>query len=571
MPHTEGHVEDESYTPPTTTTTTTTIPPTTTQGRLKSMDEMGFSGGGTGNLLGDYKRIYLEQSGPLAGLTRIINALLDNGVFLLDVQQPEFSASADATTQRQGVFGFGADSPSGYTLMDLRNPENVTRVAQALANTELNKPWGDLTPEQKQLYTAQAEAEAKRNRYVYSMPAQSYDVPLKDDEAGQVLVSSSFDGTPMGDISTVEEALLGMDLHKSAIEGHMPMVASMSPDKFRAIQSELMVLGFYDDVLAGGWQPTWGIAQQQDTTAWWRFINDMMSINLRQGELHRQMGKKPENYEAMQFSDYIDLKFSDRLERWKQNLLTPTIDVTEGEASYTQLIDAVDKAVAGKIKPEAATKVREQIDQTVSNLIASGEIDFSEGMTHDVLGYSLSNHDVATADAFLHEYFGDDIKLGVTGSAAENRRYRKSLGLRAPDDAYNPMHGEPDPTDLKDQARLAFHMIHMNSGRGDMNLTANIFANTYGAKRFSELNNDPRLLEGMVAKMDAMPFHPAYQASKAVSNQERLEALDTMEKRALAALDISEFEDDDNDQRQRVLIDVLNNLGGGKFTGSLYR
>ena len=104
-----------------------------------------------------------------------------------------------------------------------------------------------------------------------------------------------------------------------------------------------------------------------------------------------------------------------------------------------------------------------------------------------------------------------------------------------------------------------------------MNLTANIFANTYGAKRFSELNNDPRLLEGMVAKMDAMPFHPAYQASKAVSNQERLEALDTMEKRALAALDISEFEDDDNDQRQRVLIDVLNNLGGGQFTGSLYR
>lgn len=79
MAHEVGHVEDESYTPPTTTTTTTTIPPTTTQGRLKSMDEMGFSGGGTGNLLGDYKRIYLEQSGPLAGLTRIINALLDNG------------------------------------------------------------------------------------------------------------------------------------------------------------------------------------------------------------------------------------------------------------------------------------------------------------------------------------------------------------------------------------------------------------------------------------------------------------------------------------------------------------
>ena len=192
--------------------------------------------------------------------------MLDNGIFLLDVQQPEFAPTADADTQRQGVFGFGVDS-SGYTLMDLRNPENVTRVAQALANTELNKPWGDLTPEQKQLYTTQAEAEAKRNRYVYSMPAQSYDVPLKEDEAGQVLVSSSFDGTPMGDISTVEEALLGMDLHKSAIEGHMPMVASMSPDKFRAIQSELMVLGFYDNELAGGWQPTWGVAQQQDTTA----------------------------------------------------------------------------------------------------------------------------------------------------------------------------------------------------------------------------------------------------------------------------------------------------------------
>ena len=383
MAHQEDHVEEP---------TTTTLPP------LKPNDRMGFGGGGTGNLIGDYKRIYLEQSGPLAGLTRIINALLDNGIFLLDVQQPEFSPTADADTRRQGVFGFGVDS-SGYTLMDLRDPENVTRVAQALANTELNKPWGDLTPEQKQLYTTQAEAEAKRNRYVYSMPAQSYDVPLKEDEAGQVLVSSSFDGTPMGDISTVEEALLGMDLHKSAIEGHMPMVASMSPDKFRAIQSELMVLGFYDGELAGGWQPTWGVAQQQDTNAWWHFINDMMDINLRQGELHRQMGKKPENYEAMQFSDYIDLKFSDRLERWKQNLLTPTVNVTEGEASYTQLIDAIDNAVAGKIKPEAATKVREQIDQTVSNLIASGEIDFSEGMTHDVLGYSLSNHDVATADA----------------------------------------------------------------------------------------------------------------------------------------------------------------------------
>jgi hypothetical protein len=67
-----------------------------------------------------------------------------------------------------------------------------------------------------------------------------------------------------------------------------------------------------------------------------------------------------------------------------------------------------------------------------------------------------------------------------------------------------------------------------------------------------------------------MPFHPAYQSSLADANAERLEALDTMEKRALAALDISEFKDP-NDQRQRVLIDALNNLGGKGFSGSIYK
>jgi hypothetical protein len=556
--------------------TTTTVPSTTTMAPLQAKDVMTVGTGmDTSDALG-YKHVYLEQSGNLASFTRLINMMLDNHIYFINMQNPPTPAGADPSVT-QDVFGLR--SPETGTLMDLRNENNLLSLAKGLAFQEMETQWENLTQTDRDRFMSTANAEAKNNRYVYQTAASASDDPdWLTEPGGATLVTSSFDGTPHGDISTIQEALLGMDLHKSSIDNHMPMLANMSPDMFRSIQSELMLLGFYDDAMAQdpNWNPTWGIALQADKNAWWSFINDMVQTNLDQGDVHRTMGKLPSNFEAMQFADFVDKKFFDRVDRWKQNLLTPTIEYDENnkridpaQNTYDDLKNAVFNSIKGKVNPDAQTKVEQAIDQTLSTLIADGELDVSKALNQNILGFVMSDKDLAEADAFLHEYFGDDIKLGVTGGVRENKRYRKALGLRTPDEAYNPMYGAPDP-DLHDAARLAFHMINQNAGQGDLFKTANIFANTFGAKRFTELNNDSKILDGMVAKLDAMPFHPAYQSSLADANAERLEALDTMEKRALAALDISEFKDP-NDQRQRVLIDALNNLGGKGFSGSIYK
>jgi len=531
------------------TTTTSTIPPTPGSAG-------GNSGGTTDQQTNVYRHMYLASSGNNASFTRLINLLLDNKVYV----QNMFGES-DRAAGHQDVFGLGFDNIGAATnmeMVDLQTDEGTSTIKKYLAERDGVSP--------DKITDAMLDMEIGSNRFLYKLPeAFAGDSYLTDTakESGPMGLIASLDGTPYGTVSTVREALLGMDLHRSAIDTHMKSLQEMSPEGFRGVQAELMMLGYYDQIAnpAEGIDVVWGQATEIDRLAWNSFIQDLINTSLEEGDRARSAGIKPSDWEGISFDDHINKRFHERMEKFRQNTITPSENPSSDTylSMKTRLNSAIEE-ITGSDDPA----LTDAIDQTLTNLISEGEINISEALNQDILGFAISDENVAKADAFLYEFFGgenweDNIVLGANGSASELKRIAKEAGV---DTNVHPVFGAEASSDGKKQmARYFFHILDQNAGQGDMYRTAQLFANSFGQMHMQNQGMSSDSIEAIMKKLDTVEWHPAYAGSMHDANIERLAAFDSIEKRVQSAMDLTEW-DEKTDQKDRVMIDVLRGLGG---------
>ena len=515
----------------------------------------GNSGGPADQTSNIYRHMYLSSSGNNAAFTRLINLLLDNKVFVQDI-----FAETGGEYAQQDVFGLGfdmSDATTNMEMVDLQTDEGRSTIKKYLSAQNPDSIISD----------AQIDAHVGDNRFMYKLPeAFAGDSYLTDTarESGPIGIIASLDGTPYGTVDTVREALMGMDLHRSSIDRHMKDLQEMSPEGFRGIQAELMMLGYYDQFTAPaeGVDVTWGLATEIDRMAWNSFIQDLINTSLEEGDKARSAGIKPSDWEGISFDDHIDKRFNERMEMFRQKTLTPSESPSSDtyQSMKTRLNDAI-QTITGSADPA----LTDAIDQTLTNLISEGEINISEALNQDILGFAVSDENVAKADAFLYEFFGgenweDNIVLGANGSTKELKRIAKEAGV---DTAVHPLFGAEASSDGKKQmARYFFHILDQNAGQGDMYRTAQLFGNSFGQMHMQNEGMTSGSIEAIMKKLDAMEWHPAYAGSMHDSNIERLAAFDSIEKRVQSAMDLTEW-DEKTDQKDRVMIDVLRGLGGG--------
>ena len=584
MSHAAGHDESE------------TIPPTTTMPSNDRSDDDGAGDGGgavaTGSTLSPWKRTYLRASG--GGFERLVNLLLDNKIFILNMFNGDasFDPTIDTlglTAQVAGGLGTGTgadDSPTalGFEMVDLTSERGRESIARYLYSTTTNASgratkWNDLNAEEKANAVSKEEIDNAigTNRYLYQSPYKpEYDAPFVNQQAAEsdyIGLVASFDGTPQGDVRTIEEALSGLSLDRPSLNNKMTNLARENNDYYRGVQAQLSMLGYYGEN-AGG--ITWGVARDIDRTAFVTMVQDLMNTHLSMADTARRGGM--EGYE-LEVDDFLAQRFNENMTGWIQRERGAPSD-SSGSANLTaDVLGQVEASLTNAWKGTGRTitpAMSQEIANALSGVISEGGLGLDAVFNTDLFGLNVSDGAVARADSFLSEFYGggdnwaSNIKLGVQGSHKEMRRLADEAGVKW--DQVDSQ-GRASPTLSEDtrmnMARLYFHLIDQNVGQGNIESTANHYANMVGYHTFGQNNFDDAWLSNVVRPLQLNPYSEQYGQTLEEQGMQRLEAMDTIEKRVMSAIDMGDL---DRTTRTRAAHDVFSHLmpGGNRTRKSRF-
>ena len=563
-------------------TTTTAPPPTTTAEPTK----MGDGGGGdgavaTGASLKPWKMAYLTASG--GGFERLINLLLDNKIFILNMFSGEgsFDPTLDVlglTAQQQGYLGTGAkgtdeDLPAahGFEMVDLRSERGRDAIAQYLYYSNGGEvPWDTLSQEKKENAVRKEDIDSAigTNRYMYQSPYKAeYDAPFlsdhaKDSDFDYIGLVSSFDGTPQGDVRTLEEALAGLSIDRPSLNNKMTNLARENNDYYRGVQAQLSMLGYYGENAAG---IEWGIARDIDKAAFVTFVQDMLNTHLTMADSARTAGVEYE----LEVDDFLATRFSENMTGWIQRERGAPSDTSAVTNFTTDVIEQVEQSLQNAWRG-TGRKVTPVMSQKIANalggVIAEGDLGLDAVFNTDLFGLNVSDAALAKADSFLREFYGggDDwasnIRLGVQGSHSELRRLANEAGVKFTADDSGRVSTTLDTDTRMNMARLYYHLIDQNVGQGNIESTANHYANMVGYHTFGRNDFDDTWLTDIVRRIQLNPYTEQYGKTLQEQGMQRLEALDTIEKRIMAAIDLGDL---DRSTRTRAAYDVFNHLMPG--------
>ena len=566
------------------TTTTTTIPnPTVTKpGPPDDAGDPLDDGHAEGNQTAvtaqwpGLKQIYLGASGKQLGFDRLVNILLDNRIFVVNAMD-----AAPGSTESIDLFGLGEQPTEAgrapatnwgevqfdnYNMVDLQSEQGRLYVAKWIhANTTDPTAWDNLTTTQQKAYDTEVTRTVGSNRFMYISPTASsdtgtgaawYDTPEKT----HIGVIPSFDGTPMGDVRTLEEVLVGLPLDKASLYHLTTNLARNNADYFRGVQAQLGMMGYYGED-AGNVR--WGIAQDMDRNAMFRFVSEMLTDHLAAAGDARRVGLP---LPSLEIDDFIDKKFSDHVGGW--------ISKMQGGAASDPTQGFIDD-LASQIKSSAEAQditvdnaKAAEISQLVRGVLGSGEVNLDSALNRDLMGLAVSDEAVATADAFLFGpggFYGnpEDIKIGVQGSHRELLRLAGLAGVDV--DVGKAEYGGHRPTLDTDQrknvARFLFHVINETVGQGNMTATGNYFANTVGFQEFGHRNfNSDSLTKNIIAAQNPA-LSTTFNQTMEAQTEERLGAMNDIESRVMEALGTAK--EMDRTQRTRAAFDVFRYFSPG--------
>jgi hypothetical protein len=523
------------------------------------------------------KQIYLGSMGPQLGFDRLVNILLDNQIFVVNAMN-----APPGATESIDLFGLGEQPTEAgkapktnwddvqfdnYNMVDLQSEQGRLYVAKWLhANTTDPTPWAELGNAKQQSYDAEVTKTVGTNRYMYISPAAQSDQPdgeqawYNTPDKTHIGVVPSFDGTPMGNVRTLEEVLVGMPLDKASLYHMMTNLARNNADYFRGVQAQLGMMGYYGENAAS---IRWGIAQSMDREAMFGFVSEMLTDHLGVADQARRTGLP---LPSLEIDDFIDQKFNDYMGGWISKMSgggasDPTQDFTDDLEA--RLGSAAEKKGITVDEAKAA-----EISQLVRGVLGTGEVDLDPALNKDLMGLTVSDESIATADAFLFGpggFYGDpeNVKIGVQGS---HRDIVRLAGLAGVDvETGQAQYGGHRPTldteQRKNVARFMFHVINETVGGGNMTTTGNYFANTIGFQEFGSRGfNSDSLTKNIIAAQNPT-LSTTFNETMVKQTEERLGAMNDIESRVMNALGTAE--DMDRTQRTRAAFDVFRYFSPG--------
>ena len=410
------------------------------------------------------------------------------------------------------------------------------------------------------------------NRYMYISPTASSDMGVGKEgehwyntpQKTHIGIVPSFDGTPMGDVRTLEEVLVGLPLDKASLYHMMTNLARNNADYFRGVQAQLGMMGYYGENAAS---IRWGIAQEMDREAMFSCISEMLTNHLGVAEEARRTGLP---LPSLEIDDFIDQKFNDYVGGWVSKMVGGAADDPVPEF-ITDLKNQITAAAEEQGITVDDAKAAE-ISQLVRGVLGSGDVNLDSALNKDLMGLAVSDESIAVADAFLFGpggFYGDpeNIKIGVQGS---HRDLLRIAGLAGVDvDEYSgagqPMYGGHRPMldteQRKNVARFMFHVINETVGGGNMTATGNYFANTVGFQEFGSRGFDSNSLTENIIAAQNPALSTTYNETMVKQTEERLGAMNDIESRVMEALGTAE--DMDRTQRTRAAFDVFRYFSPG--------
>ena len=555
------------------------------------------------------QNVYLATRGPESAFETLINVLLDNKVHFVTLYSSgaitdpavdpfglgyQWAGVPQGEPDIEGPYrSFGTDSGAGkvygqFDVLDMTvdadrewlRKYRGAEIGYAPGPPEGRAPgvpgWGERNLAIEQGIEEWIDLNLGPHRYVYLAPDAD-----PEDDATHIGMIASYDGTPFGTINNIGQALSGMRLDRPSIDNYMTNLSRENRHNYRGIQAQLAWLGYYGDNLNS---VVWGSAQDVDRVAFANLTQDLVNEHLRTADLRREEsvgGKTPITPETT-VQSFMTRKFLDTQRGWRQTALDTDDPLVELQGDITkQVTTALEQAWSGTGRT-VTPAIEAGISAAINGLYAQGDLEVADLMNTDLTGFAAYDMEIALADAFNAAYFGEGIDdanwakrihVGVEDSPGELIRLAAAAGVDvtkqtgtrpgAPPEILGqitPLTGLSEEQ-LKNLGRHYFLQIFRNMGKGDLVTTANIFANTFGHRRFAEKEYDSEWLAGVTATTRAPGTFASQVGARTLEEQstERQAALSNAEDRVLAAMNINKNQAREN-LRTRVMYDVLRTL-----------
>jgi hypothetical protein len=256
------------------------------------------------------------------------------------------------------------------------------------------------------------------------------------DEAGNLLeegvaIVPTYDGSVMGNMSTIEEALRAVPLDKPSLDTFVLNMSKTDARKYRALQSVMSMMGYYGNNVP---QIRWGSYSHVDKNAFGWMMGEILTEELTVARYNRLNpdAKMPDPT----VREFIDGKYSDHLrESVRQaNASSDGLKAFGADARahiQNNLQESLTYLGAGSI----TNAMSDRIGSLVNEMFIEEDLDSAAILNTDLVGMQASDDDLRTADAWLAAFHGnqegwaDNIQFGVNGTPTELLRIAKGAGV----------------------------------------------------------------------------------------------------------------------------------------------
>lgn len=549
----------------------------------------------------ELQKILLAGRSPNDVMNTMINILLDNYIYFVQftgappLPADSIYASVDAIGL-SGQFGaltsaIGQEGKVPYTVEVMRLSDPTTRGL--IRDFEAKGMFGEdyagydtLETEQQVRLDNFIDNKYKGHEFMFLAPAVDEDgrrplfkdPTLGEDQVPMIGIFPTYDGTNMGNISNIEEMMAGMPLDRQSIEFFLPNLAAEDPAKFRAIQSQMSMLGFYPAGEGGQARaPAYGSYTDTDKMAFFNFTSAIMNEHIRVVEHNR---KNPTaQLPSTEVNDFLDERHATIISETTKRSQQPITDssgniiaLTPSQGLHTEVTQAVEDLINERWNPfgkSVNSNQRETINQMMNTMAAEGDIDLTNITNENITGVASSDEQLALADAFGAEFYGGhdawatNISLGVSGTAREFARLANEAGVQ---------YDFENPTDSQKQNTYRWYFITLlNKNNGDFDRTANEFANTFGAQQLRKMesvlvgptgqSNPANFLSNAITNATKTGSFGSFVGANTLEEQgeERLQGIQTLANRVDKAVNFREPKDD---AREQIMGSLLTSLRG---------
>ena len=500
----------------------------------------------------------LGLSGQFGELTSAVGAGIEGKVpYSVEVMRISDPKVMDLIRDFEGQAMFG-----DYTNFDLLNTEQKLRLDGLIENKYAGHEY---------MFLAPAVDPDTGFRPPFRDPKMLDEYPEGEREQRPMIgIFPTYDGTNMGNISTIEEMMSGMPLDRQNIEFFMANLAQTNPVKFRAIQGQMSMLGFYPAGADGSQTvPTYGSYSDADRLAFFNFTADIMNEHIRVVDHNRKnpTAKLP----STTVESYLDNRFATIIQETTQASQRPIVDsqgnivgLSPSQALKPQIGDAVESLINERWNPfgkRVTADQRKHIDQMFDGLYAEQEIDLTNITNENITGIASTNEQLALADAFGAEFYGgqdgwqENIRLGFAGTQSEFARLAKEAGVQ---------YELGNPTTEQKQNVYRWYMVTLlNKNNGDLERSANEFAQTFGLQHFQSMQHDLNFLNTAITNATKQGSYGNIVGARTLEEQgaERLESIQSLSNRLDRAVNFAEPKDDAREQIVNSMISDLQSDG----------